>query len=80
MARYAFQKSYSPTSARLKLDSCSGVCIKRRSVDQALGTSTSTPCRLLQPGYSHAAEAAGDFRHLGLGHRLALLDRLLDGA
>ena len=33
---------------------------------------------LLQPRYSHAAEAAGDFRHLGLCQRLALLDSLLD--
>ena len=36
--------------------------------------------RLLQPRYSHAAEAAGDFRHLGLRERLALLDRLLHRA
>jgi hypothetical protein len=76
MARYEFRKSYSLTSERMKFGECSGVCVKRRSNDQALGTSASTTSPLLQPRYSQAAETAGDFGHLGLRERLALLDRL----
>jgi len=77
MVRCASRKNYSPTSARVKFGERSGVCVKRRTGDQALGTSASTASPLLQPRYCHATEPAGDFRHLGLCQRFTLFDRLL---
>ena len=79
MARYAFRKSYSRTSARVKFGELVAAFVSNAELIRRLAQAP-LHRRLLQPWYSHAAEASGDFRHLGLRQRFALLDRLLHRA